>query len=820
MHLKPKIAVLILPIILLQIIVLVIPSFILYQKYFSEQMKEHISDSISQVQNSLQTQLGALEADSLLFSQSAVLNKYIQFEDKNMRSDYMHSEVLDEFSSFMNAHPEYIEISLLTLDGDEKVSLLNDEINNLTDKEQNSFYFQNIAGSVSDFEITPLINPDTEQWTLVLARKVFQQSLIEHSASTPKDVMGYLIVKVGFNFMDNLFKDNSLLDNGFMVIHNSKGAPVIVKGDHKVAASSTFKRFAAMTHSNKLQFTDWSVSDNSYLVGQKQLHNNLFCSIGWPKSELDNLLKNIGYSSLLNSLFVIILSTLILFWILNKLLIKPILQLSLSAQKMGQQRGQWSYQSNSRDELSDLADTIKKMGQGLLEQKQKVHEIAHIDNLTKLPNRRQFTDELESHYCDTEEALPDIALLFIDLDGFKQINDTYGHGIGDHLLVIVAQRLKNILRADDRINFAAGNSALRQHKIARLGGDEFTVLLNGIKERKAAERVAKRILNALSTTITIANREFLISASIGIALAAESGKNAVDLLKNADTAMYEAKVKGKNTYRFFNKSAALKSLKSMEIKEDLRRAINNNELQLAYQPQISTKTGRMVGCEALVRWNQPGKGWISPELFIPIAEQSGLIVSLGRWVLQQACQQIKQWQQMGYSTVPVWVNVSCIQLAREDMHQVIMDCLAETELEPGLLAVEVTESSIIQGTNSIIQLEKIQSEGIRVALDDFGTGYSSLSALRGLPIDKVKIDKSFITDLSNGEDGKAIVSAIIAMAHQLNLQVVAEGIETAEELDFLEQSNADIIQGYYFNKPLLTNEFTEKLQTVTEACVA
>lgn len=806
MRLKSKITFLILPVILLQIVVLIVPSFIFYQQYFSGKIKVQISDSIAQVQNSVRLQVKTMQADSLLFSKSKVLNRYLRTEDKNIRFNLMHRPVLDEFTTFMDAHPEYIEISLLALDGYEEVALHNDAISNLSDEEQDTFYFKNIRESPFDVEMTPLINPDTKQWVLVLARKIFQKNVIEQSVSSKKQIKGYLIVKIDFDFLDHTSSSNSLLDHGFMIIHDSKGAPIVVKGTNKLTSDSLFKIFAAMTSNNELQITDWSLNGKEYIIGQKVMLNGLVGSFGWSRSELSPLLKKIGYTSLLNSLLVIIVSGVILFSVLNKQLINPILKLGIAAKKMGQ--GElWSFQSQSSDELGTLSDTIKEMGQSLFEQKQKIHEIAFTDSLTKLPNRRQFTDYLDQQYQSFKDERPDIALLFIDLDGFKQINDNYGHHAGDQLLVAVAKRLKKTLRTGDSVNYGADKL------LARLGGDEFTVLLKNIRDRYAAEQVAQRILDAFTHTFSIDNREFLIGASIGIAVASENSESAVDLLRNADTAMYEAKKEGKNTYRFFSKTAALKSLRVIEMKEALRKAINHNELELAYQPQICTKTREMVSCEALVRWNQPGKGWIPPDVFIPIAEESGLILSLSRWVLLEACHQIKQWQLMGYPISTVWVNISCVQLAKEDMHKVIMDCLLESGLSAEFLAIEVTESSIMQGPDSLRQLEKLQLDGIKVALDDFGTGYSSLSALRGLPIDKLKIDKSFITDLNSGVDGEAIVAAIIAMAHQLNLQVVAEGVETAEELDFLEQKEVEIIQGYYFSKPLLSDSFMERLQS-------
>ncbi|MGB5446153.1 MAG: cache domain-containing protein, partial [Psychromonas sp.] len=336
MRLKPKLALFILPVILLQIIILIIPSQLRYQDYVSDKMKGHISDSIEQVENTLHIRLQAMQADSLLFSRSSILNKYIRIEDEEIRFNLLHRVVLGEFSSFMDSHPEYIEISLLALDGYEEVSLHNQHIRNLSDQEQESSYFKNIVKSPSDYEISPLINPDNGQWTLVLARKIFQKNLIEQSLSTSREVKGYLIVKMNFDFLDSLFKHSSLFDNGFMMVHSANGDPIIIKGDSEaVSASSLLKNFTGMTGNNELQMTDWSVDNKSYIVGQKQLANGLICSIGWSDSGLDDLLKNIAYSSLTTILIVTILTGMVLFWLLNKLLIKPILELGRAANIMG-----------------------------------------------------------------------------------------------------------------------------------------------------------------------------------------------------------------------------------------------------------------------------------------------------------------------------------------------------------------------------------------------------------------------------------------------------------------------------------------------------
>ena len=569
MHLRPKIALTILPIIILQVIVLLIPSFILYQQYYGDKVKGQINDSIMQVQNALDAQLTSVTSNSAIFSQSVILNRYLLTEDESIRFNVMHKVLVKEFSSFINAHSEYIEISLIMPDGYEEVSLMRNGVANITDEEQDTDYFKNIVESESDVEINTLINPDTGKWALISARKIYQTNTIEQSATTPKKIKGYLIIKTDFSFIAPLLKNNSLLTNGFAIIHDATGTPVLTTTEKKLQFNNQLKIFNESEFNYKPQLSTWSIDNESYIVGQKKMMDNLFFSIGWSKSELSPLLKNMLYTSMQNSLLLIICSALILFWILNKQLVIPILKLSIAAKKMGSE-GIWILESKSNDELNDLAATIKNMGLSLIEQKQKVHDIAYIDSLTQLPNRRQFTDVLAHQYKDKNTERPEIALLFIDLDGFKDVNDTNGHGVGDSLLISVASRLNNVLRAQDKIDHIENISNSVQHHVARLGGDEFTIILKGIKDRNAAEHVARRILNAFSSPFTIAESDFSIGSSIGIAMASECDGNAAELLKNADTAMYESKAMGKNTYRFYTPKQS-KATHKPTIKENVTK---------------------------------------------------------------------------------------------------------------------------------------------------------------------------------------------------------------------------------------------------------
>ena len=806
MQLKPKIALWLLPLLLVQALVLIGTSYHLYQKYVRNQIQVQTKDSLLQVRSTLQAKLQVVEADSAILASNLVLNRYLMTEE-TIRAHVMHNVLNREFESFMSIYPEYQEISLLMPDGFEELALLIDDSLNQSDDESDTAHFQAIKTANADYKACIIIDPDTGHWMLVALRKLVLHDPVERTQNSQGELKGYLVIKSNLDFFNPILDNHRLFSEGFSLLYHGDGTRVMQLGDTRLTDDglAALATLGLESNNESIHYQEHLLLDTqSYLVGQMPLMDGLYFTIGWPASELHQLLWEVAASSIKNTLAVMMISMLLLYWLLNRMLINPIQQLGQAARQLGQGRS-WYFYSRSHDEITSLADTVRDMGQALLKQKRELHDIAYLDSLTRLPNRRQLLEELDNHYANKDGGPPEIALLFLDLDEFKHINDTQGHEIGDAMLMAVARRIEQALSGP--FVFKGNNPPL----LARLGGDEFTILLRNIRDRREAEPVAKRIIDALNIPLVIAGKEQHIGVSIGISLAVEAGESVSELLKNADLAMYDAKHHGKNTYRFFCRSTALASLRNLEIKDDLHKAIDHNELQLAYQPQICARSGRLVGCEALLRWHHPDKGWIPPSVFIPIAEQSGLILPLGRWVILEACQQIKTWQTEGKTVPRVSVNVSFVQLLREDMPRLLQDCLAQQQLPPSSLTVEVTESSIMQGEEAIARLRQIRDTGIRVALDDFGTGYSSLSALKGLPIDELKIDKSFVTDLNQGSDGKAIMSAVIAMAKQLNLMVVAEGVENEIELAYLQQKGVDTIQGYYFSTPLLKDEFTAYL---------
>lgn len=428
---------------------------------------------------------------------------------------------------------------------------------------------------------------------------------------------------------------------------------------------------------------------------------------------------------------------------------------------------------------------------------QQIYHLAYHDTLTDLPNRRLFMSKL-TETIRTLGKQDKLAIFFIDLDRFKYVNDKMGHDAGDYILLEAAQRIKQTLRSTDLI--------------ARLGGDEFAVMLPDVNDGEMVQSIAERIQQKLKQPIHVPGEQFNISCSIGISIYPENGKNADDLLKRADTALYTVKENGKNGFALFRDEMEKKSLERIMLENELRRAVKEEQFYLEYQPKLDLSNKEIAGMEALVRWRHPEIGVIPPNKFIPIAEETGLIIPLGEWVLREACRQNKKWQELGYPPLPVSVNVSVRQFEEGDLLGTIEQALEETRLDPEWLEIEVTETVFADLDDAAGILQIIRDYGVKVSVDDFGTGYNSFSYIKQLPIDTVKIDSSFVRDLENSEESKAIIEAILLLAKTLEINVVAEGVESKNHLSFLAKEGCDQGQGYLFSKPVSSDVFERYLK--------
>ncbi|NRS18206.1 EAL domain-containing protein [Brevibacillus sp. HB1.4B] len=426
-----------------------------------------------------------------------------------------------------------------------------------------------------------------------------------------------------------------------------------------------------------------------------------------------------------------------------------------------------------------------------------IHHLAYHDALTDLPNRRMYVQQLSKEMMQAKRFQSNLAVLFLDMDRFKDVNDSFGHDVGDMLLIEASKRLQACLKQGD--------------VVARLGGDEFTIMQNHLQDRSEASALAEQIMNQLQRPFELEGHVFNVSCSIGIALYPQDGDNPEDLLKRADTALYTVKSRGKNGYDFFDPTMEAKSLERILMENEMRKAIEQEQFQIYYQPKIDIMTSAMTGMEALVRWVHPELGIIPPNRFIPIAEETGMILALGEWILKQACKQNKFWHDQGY-TLKVSVNLSARQIYQKDLVEMIKDILRETNLSPDWLELEITESIFVKMEEATAVLQQIRDIGIQISIDDFGTGYSSFSYIKSLPVDTIKIDASFIRDIHHNQESQAIVKAIVTIAQSLNMNVIAEGIELHDQVAALKENGCDHGQGYLFSKPLPTDAFDQFLR--------
>jgi len=437
----------------------------------------------------------------------------------------------------------------------------------------------------------------------------------------------------------------------------------------------------------------------------------------------------------------------------------------------------------------------------------RIFNLAYFDELTALPNRQLFGQSLEQTIKTAKKESQKFAVLFVDLDRFKRINDTLGHSVGDELLKRVARRLVNCTRSTDtvtRLDATVGVGV----QLARLGGDEFVIKLYGIESEDAVSVIAARIVAALTPPFNCAGHQFVVTPSIGIAIYPQDGVTAEELLMNADSAMYRAKFAGRNNFQFYSETMRVQSLRRLDIEIEIRKALENNQFELFYQPKADANTWSLAGAEVLLRWNHPDRGDIEPGDFIPVAEETGLIVPIGQWVFREACKQVKEWCKFSFGDMRLSVNVSSQQFQSDSLIDDVLGAAHSAGIDPKMLELELSESVLLQDAKiTLTALNRLKQAGITFSVDDFGTGYSSLRHLKQFPIDSIKIDRTFVQDLQTDDDNAAICAAILALARQLDLNVVAEGVETREQLEFLRKHECSQFQGFLCSKPLPADEF-------------
>ncbi len=841
MKLQTKLLLAFIPVIVVSTLSLGWIVFVQLRNNSEEELLMQMQQQLDQAYRQSHTLINTTEANALLFASSSLIERYVLVEDESERFDLLQPALYKLFASYRMAYPSYREIRLVMPDGFEDTRLVESGLINRTEEEAGSDWFQQLSrkGSRRSLTTTFIRNPDDGSMGLVVTRaiKLAEENELADWA-TPR-LRGYLSVTANTNALFAATRQAAIGNTGHLLLFHRDGTE-LVAGSVPIAESegrNLIKRFRSggtrlAADSMKIQ-----VAGERSLVKGRWLHPDLLLVAVLPESEFFFTRRQLAMAVAAVMVAAILLGSMTLFILLRSLVIRPVRALRRAAVAIGNGDDYQAPAIAAADELGDLASAFDDMHLKLessnarlgasLEQLKTSHarieQLAYRDSLTNLPNRRQF---IELAHAAIEQATAEdthMALLFLDLDDFKKVNDSLGHEAGDELLREVARRLQSCVRSTrgeehtPTVTESPRSPRVRQPTptpVARLGGDEFIILLDVLPSAELPMKMAERIIEVLTEPVLLGDESFVVGTSIGIAHWPEHAADVSGLIKCADMAMYEAKRQGKNTYRRYGLVMQARLSRRLALEKSLRQALANDDLRIAFQPQLAMEDRSIIGVEALLRWNHPIHGAVPPELFVSIAEEIGLIGKIGEWVLREACHQWRRWLVAGLPPTRLAVNVSQRQLQASDFCSLVQRILTETGMHPGFLELEITETCMMEAPSMVVDtLGKIRRLGVRVALDDFGTGYSSLSALTALPIDTLKIDRGFIVGIRPNTENDKVVSAILALAHSLNLEIVAEGVETEAEFAYLAERRCAVVQGFLIGHALPASGVTRLLAT-------
>lgn len=814
MRLHAKVLLVVVP---LAVIPLLIIGWLAYEQLRStavERSSIQMTTLMDQMARNFQMHQDVAKANAKLFADASLMRAYALTEDEEERYVLMLPSLLKLFSSYLRAYPDYTEIRFLLPDGYEDARTTLIPIPNITEEEGDTPFFQQLSRFKGDAFVQVSTPPDSHTVSLQVARPVRLIDLATQDPLNGKPTLrGYLVVTMGLDFMAEQMANSRAGEKAHTLIVNENGEILFHQDPSQLGqyiSVALLKKALEIGKNDQLVPAVYQEMDS--LLATRRLHEGLLLIGILPKEELLKESLRLGNSVAWIVLGTIVLLIFALLISMNVLMVRPLKQLMSAVREIGRGNLAPTIALSTSDELGKLGLSFQEMAGNLEKSRVKVEHLAYHDSLTGLPNRFRAHETLRHMISLAHRENRRMAVLFLDLDNFKRVNDTLGHQVGDQLLMEMAIRLQVVLRAEDVIH-----QEVSQHTsdvLARLGGDEFVVLLSNVSSSRDAAKVASRILDIMKLPFYFNDNEIYSGCSIGISLFPSDGSDVDDLIKRADAAMYQAKSQGRNNFQFYSASYNLAALEHISLEGRLRRALKNNELVLYYQPLVQARTGKIVGLEALLRWNDPLEGIIPPDKFIPVAEESGLILPLGEWVLREAGRQLSVWQAAGFTDACVSVNVSAIQLQRQDLVTIVDQVLKDNGLHPWQLELEITETALMRIRPEVIgDLNAMRQKGVTISLDDFGTGYSSLSLLQELPIGKLKIDKSFVRDMLVDPKDAAIVSAVLFIAKSLGLRSTAEGVETPEQAARLAEEGCDQLQGYLLCRPLPVAEMTEFLKS-------
>ena len=752
----------------------------------------------------LKSRIEETESVARILTNSKLLSKFIQSSNIYEKYNVLVPGLEEVFAHYLQVYPEIVTIRIRNAD--------NADVLSVPEKTDVLLKHKKSDTSLSETDRTSFIYPENDRPLFIHSVKLYSKN---YASGSEKTLFGHLDIFSSMSVIDSVIEKSFGEEYGVIFFADKNGNIMRDESDLKLSTNNELPDIQHLIQQGrevspqKIEFREHisliqghKIDQNLYmfsLLTHEQIKNS-------SDSYFYRMAGIVGISAFLFSVLG--------FLSIKYLLIKPLQQLGAAAQDIGEGNLEFTLDIKNKDELGDLSTSLKEMSRNLRQSNEQIRYMAYHDSLTKLPNRRMFSEYLSHALAHAKRRNQALALMYLDLDDFKVINDTLGHQAGDEVLTELSNRLSDCIRDEDYLGRpAAASRRSETETVARLGGDEFIIFLPDINSPYEAANVANRVLESLAIPFHVENRDLHVSASIGITTYPKDGNDVETLIKNADMAMYHAKEKGKNAYSYYQESMNIAAFELLNLQNEMRQALAKNEFILHYQPQVDLKTGEIISVEALIRWQHPEKGLISPDAFIPIAEQSELIVPIGEWVIREACRQAKIWHDAGHSDLCVSVNASAAQLHRHDLKEVIQEALLSNTLPAKALEIELTETAIGNSEDTVFEtLTAIKSLGVQIAMDDFGTGYSSLGYLSKLPIDKIKVDRSFVQDITSETTHAPIISAILAMAHSLELPVTAEGVELQAQIDFLRVKGCGLIQGFLISHPVSANDISQLLK--------
>ncbi len=750
----------------------------------------------------LKSRIEETEGVARILTNSKLLSKFIQTSNVYEKFNVLIPGLEEVFSHYLQVYPEIITIRIRDAAGADLLSV--------PEKADVLLKHEKTGTTLLNIDRTSFIYPADDRPLFIHTIKLYSKS---YTSNREKSLFGYLDIFSSMSVIDSVIEKSFKEKYGVIFFADKNGNIMRNEFDLKLLASNELPKIQHLIQESKVSPQEIEFRGHTSFIQGHKIDQNLFMFSLLTHQQIKSSSDSYFYRMSGIVGISIFLFSVLGFLSIKYLLIRPLQQLGAAAQDIGEGNLEFSLDIKNKDELGDLSTSLKEMSHNLRQSNEQIRYMAYHDSLTKLPNRRMFSEYLSHALAHARRRNQALALMYLDLDDFKVINDTLGHQAGDAVLRELSNRLSDCIRDEDYLGRPTKSRRSETETVARLGGDEFIIFLPDINSPYEAANVANRVLEALSIPFHVENRDLHVSASIGITTYPKDGNDVETLIKNADMAMYHAKEKGKNAYSYYQESMNVAAFELLNLQSEMRQALAKNEFILHYQPQVDLNTGEIISVEALIRWQHPEKGLISPDAFIPVAEQSELIVAIGEWVIREACQQVKVWHDEGHVDLCVSVNASAAQLHRHDLKEVIQEALLSNNLPAKALEIELTETAIGNSEETVFEtLTAIKSLGVQIAMDDFGTGYSSLGYLSKLPIDKIKVDRSFVQDITSETTHAPIISAILAMAHSLELPVTAEGVELQAQIDFLRVKGCGLIQGFLISHPVSANDISQLLE--------